>query len=74
MGRVFTYCLIAALAFDSDSAVVTSGGAEFHICILGYTKLFSLIFDLKQVLSLLRPALLVFPWLVLDFSKKWLRQ
>ena len=51
--------LIANLAFVSDSAVVTSGGAEFHICIVGKAKLFSLILDLKPILSLFRPALLV---------------
>ena len=50
--------LIANLAFVSDSAVVTSGSAEF-LCMVGKAKLFSLILDLKPILSLFRPALLV---------------
>ena len=65
---------MAVLALDSVSAVVTSAGAEFQTCILGYTKLFSLILDLKGTFSLFRPALLVIPVSVAAFSKRFLKQ
>ena len=64
--------LIAALAWDLVTAVVTSAGAEFHTRVLGNEKLFSLILDLKPILSLFSPALLVIPWLVIVFSKRLL--
>ena len=65
---------MADLALDSDSAVVTSGGAEFHTWMLGYKKLCSLILDLKGDLSLFKPALRVMPWSAVAFSKRWPRQ
>ena len=65
---------MAILTLDSLVSVVISGGAEFQSCTLGYVKLFSLIFDLNTVFSLLRPALLVIPLFDSDFSNRSFKQ